>query len=374
MLQLTFEYEETLKNQVKLEASITITQYIYVWFSFNADSGSGDFKVEVTPFSQTDIEFKVLICSADEDDDDVPPLSNANKAVPSNIYVFYDVVDKEGNAHSMGSNEPLTKYEQYKRGTSGYETGIVLASYTGSKEEVTNELEKMRSSQGTFADFNDYFTYALRGKYYRGMLTVIFYDNFGNYSSENVMYEGTYSVPQYWITNMNNTQGKRFIGWDTNNDGNVDILPDQEFVVKNKMVLYPIMAGEAYTITITDLSGVTTSYMLNYGEKIPQSILDIINNEAAKLTAPNEDSYYTDSYWRICASDFVVGDDRTPYFKGTTSMYYGDVSVMPACDLVFQTVEPELYHYVSYVDETGGYFEIENEDGTISTSTMQNFV
>ena len=304
---------------------------------------------------------------------DVPNLSEKHLSTPTNIYVNYNVIRLDGSVYPMGTNEQLYKYDSYMHGTYGYETGVVLASFKGTKEEVTQEYNRMRNNEGTFAKYNDYFTYTLSGEYQKSLLNVIFYDNFGNYSNENVVSGSEYIVPNYWINNMNNTTGLRFVGWDTNDDGKVDILPNQKFEVTSNMILKPIMAGESYIITITDIYGNTTSYELNYGDAIPQSILDIINNSPLIQQSSNEDSFYAESYWRICTTDFVVGDNNTPYFSDVTLKYEGDISTMPACDLTFQAVKGELYHYITYIDETGGYFIVTNEDGTTTTSTKVKF-
>ena len=298
--------------------------------------------------------------------EDLPSLSEKHLAAPTNIYVSYNVIEPDGKTHPMGTKELLDKYDPYMRGTYGYETGVVLASYTGTKDQVTEEFAKMKNNEGTFGKYNDYFTYTLSGEYAKSVVTVVFYDNFGNFSNENVTFGDKYLVPNYWINNMNNTAGLRFVGWDTNNDGKVDILPGEEFVVESNMILKPVMSGEAYTITITDESGNTDVYNFNYGDTIPQTVLDIINNSPCIQDAPNADSFYEESYWRICTSDFVTGDNNTAYFKNITLVYQGDISTMPACDMTFQAVKGKLYHYITFTDNTGGYYQVTNEDGTSS--------
>lgn len=69
MLVIQFEYETDIKNKVKLEATITITQYLYVGLASSANKSTGDFKAEITPYSQADIDFRILVCSISKEDD-----------------------------------------------------------------------------------------------------------------------------------------------------------------------------------------------------------------------------------------------------------------------------------------------------------------
>ena len=69
MLSIRFEYEDTLKNKVKIEATIEISEYFYIWMTSSANS-VGDCNVEVPPLSQTDLSFTVQVCSTDGEEKD----------------------------------------------------------------------------------------------------------------------------------------------------------------------------------------------------------------------------------------------------------------------------------------------------------------
>ena len=70
MLEITFNYEAEIKNNVRLEATITVTQYLYIGLAASANKSTGNFKVEMTPYSQTDIAFRVLVCSMSKEGDE----------------------------------------------------------------------------------------------------------------------------------------------------------------------------------------------------------------------------------------------------------------------------------------------------------------
>lgn len=67
-LNITFSYEATLRNKVKLEAEVTIDEYLIIGVGGSV-SLRRDFNVKFLPLSQTDVTFKILVCSADEEDD-----------------------------------------------------------------------------------------------------------------------------------------------------------------------------------------------------------------------------------------------------------------------------------------------------------------
>lgn len=67
-LNITFSYEATLKNNVKLEAEVTVDEYLIIGVGGTV-SLKRDFNVKFLPLSQTDVTMKILVCSADEEDD-----------------------------------------------------------------------------------------------------------------------------------------------------------------------------------------------------------------------------------------------------------------------------------------------------------------
>lgn len=67
-LNITFSYEATLKNKVKLDAEVTISEYFIIGVGGSVNS-KRDFNAKFLPLSQTDVAFKILVSSADEEDD-----------------------------------------------------------------------------------------------------------------------------------------------------------------------------------------------------------------------------------------------------------------------------------------------------------------
>lgn len=72
-IRFTFSYSDTIKNRLKIDASITITEYLnislqgYKSFKFRLFKKSQlEFDYAINAYSQTDIEFKVLICSTNK--------------------------------------------------------------------------------------------------------------------------------------------------------------------------------------------------------------------------------------------------------------------------------------------------------------------
>lgn len=299
---------------------------------------------------------------------ELPEFSETQTYTPEAVGYQYFVITPDGNRTVMG-NEYLSKYDLYMRGTHGYETGKVLYTVTGTAEELDLLFEQMKNGEGKLKDYSEFFTYTLKAEYLTGMLKVYFYAPNGKCGQENVRYGETYKIPDYWINNINQSTSERIIGWDTDNDGKADILPNQQFTVTSDMVLRPVMAPVGYTLTVVDFDGNETQYPLEAGSRIPQLILDIINSDPDSVPAPSADSFYSDSYWQITTTDFVAGDDKTAYFKGVSWEYKQDITVMPACDLVIRGITGDLYHWVTLTDTTGGHFEVTNENGTVSEVT-----
>lgn len=299
---------------------------------------------------------------------ELPTLLQQQKYTPENIYYEYFVITPDGERNVMG-NEYLSKYDLYMRGTHGFETGKVLRSVTGTLEELELIFDQMKKGEGDLKDYSEFFTYTLKAEYITGMHKVYFYAPNGDCGEENVKYGETFRVPDYWLTNINQSASERIIGWDTDGDGKADILPNQQFTVTSDMVLRPVMTANGYTITVIDFEGNETQCTVDAGSAIPKEILDKINSDPGKIAAPGEDSFYSESYWQITTTDFVAGNNRTPYFRGISWKYERDITVMPACDIVFRGVKGDLYHYVTLTDTTGGYFEVKNADGTVSKLT-----
>ena len=72
-IRFTFSYSGTVKNKLKINASISITEYLnislqgYKSFKFHLFKESQlEFDYAVNIYSQTDIEFKVLVCSTNK--------------------------------------------------------------------------------------------------------------------------------------------------------------------------------------------------------------------------------------------------------------------------------------------------------------------
>lgn len=240
-------------------------------------------------------------------------------------------------------NEYLSKYDLYMRGTHGYETGKVLYTVTRTTEELDIIFEQMRNGEGELKDYSEFFTYTLKAEYLTGMHTVYIYSPSGDCIQENVRYGETYKVPDYWIRNIGQSTSQKLIGWDTDNDGKADILPNQQFTVIKDMVLHPVMAAFGYTIKVIDFDGNETQYNVAASSPIPEEILTIINSDPGSFPAPNEGSFYSGNYWQIITTDFVAGDNGTPYFKGLTWEYKLDITVMPACDIRIKGIAGDLY-------------------------------
>ena len=302
---------------------------------------------------------------------ELPTLLQSQKYTPANVYYEYFVVTPGGDRKVMG-NEYLSKYDLYMRGTHGYKTGEVLATVSGTLDQIDLVFDEMKLGEGELKEYSEFFTYTLEAQYLTGMLTVYFYDNFGDRGQENLKYGEKYRVPQYWINNINNNPAQKLDGWDTDGDGVVDIQPDAEFEVISDMELRPVMKSNAYTITIIDSEGKKTSYTVYAGTKIPDDIAAIINSDPGALPSPGEGSFYSENTWRIVTTDFVAGDDGSAYFGNVSFKYYGDITTMPACDMEFTFVKGELYHYVTFVDESGGYFTYTDENGKeVKSKTVQ---
>ena len=301
----------------------------------------------------------------------LPTISDEQKFTPENVYYEYFVVTPDGNKKVMG-NEYLSKYDLYMRGTYGYPTGEVLVTKKGTESEIDRVIADIIGGTGEFNEYSEFFTYTLEAEYITGMHTVYFYSPSGDSSQENVKYGESFKVPEYFIRNINQSSSQRLSGWDIDGDNVADILPSEVFTVTRDMVLRPVMTALGYTITVTDFNGDTTTTAVDAGSAIPESILDVINSAPETIESPDEGSFYSEGYWRIVTTDFVEGNDRSAYFSGISARYNGDITVMPACDIVITGVRGDLYHYVTFVDKTDGYFTYKNDNGeVVSTKTVK---
>lgn len=77
-LNITFSYEVTLKNKVKLDAEVAISEYFIIGVGGSVNS-KRDFNAKFLPLSQTDVSFKILVSSADEEEDGNNNNSEENK-------------------------------------------------------------------------------------------------------------------------------------------------------------------------------------------------------------------------------------------------------------------------------------------------------
>lgn len=295
---------------------------------------------------------------------ELPTILQEQKYTPENIYFEYFVITPDGNKKVMG-NEYLSKYDLYMRGTYGNEVGKVLATVKGSNEKINNIFAEMNEGKGVLKDYSEFFTFTLKAEYITGVQKVYFYAPNGDYGEDNVRYGESYKVPNYWINNINQSTTEKLVGWDIDEDGESDIEPNEQFVVTKDMILRPVMVKISYTITIIDLEGNETKYIVKAGEKIPENITNIINTDLGAYPPPSENSFYTQNQWRIVTTDFVAGDNGSAYFGNVSFLYNGDITVMPSCDMTFTGVKGELYHYVTIIDKTEGYFTYKNEDGEI---------
>lgn len=296
---------------------------------------------------------------------ELPKFLEGQTYTPENVYYEFFVITPEGSKTVMGS-EFLSKYGLYMRGTRGYPTGKVQDTVTGTLQELELIFDQMKRGEGELQEYAEFFTYTLKAEYLTGMHKFYFYEPNGDYGEENVRYGETFKVPDYWVANINQNTSERIIGWDTNGDGKADILPNQQFVVTEDMVLHPVMTTRGYTITVIGFDGEENTYDVGAGSEIPKAILDLINSDPGTVAAPSPDSFYSENYWLITTTDFVTGNDLTPYFKGISQRYCGDIATMPACDIVLKGVKGDLYHYVTLTDATGGYFAVTGEDGTVT--------
>lgn len=303
---------------------------------------------------------------------DLPTILDGQKYTPQNVYYEFFVVTPDGNKKVMG-NEYLSKYDLYMRGTYGFETGIVLKTVNGTKQELDGIFADMKNGTGELKAYSEFFTYTLEANYITGMHTVYVYDNNGDSIAENVKYGETYKVPEYWITNINQSTSQKLAGWDTNGNNVADILPNEQFTVTSDMVLRPVMTALGYTVTVVDFDGNKTTTAVNAGSAIPEEILNVINSDPGTLASPGEGSFYSESYWQILTTDFVTGNDNSAYFRGVPMRYNGDITTMPACDIVITGVKGDLYHYVTIVDKTDGYFTYKNENGEVVESKTVKF-
>ena len=294
----------------------------------------------------------------------LPEIAEGQKYAPENVYCKFFVVTPDGDKKVMG-NEYLSKYDLYMRGTYGYETGVVLKSVRGTEQEIAAVFADMKNGAGELKEYSAFFTFTLEAEYITGMHYVYVYYPNGDYIRDNVKYGEAYKVPDYVMTNINQSASQKLAGWDTDGDGSADILPNEVFTVTRDMVLRPVTTASGYTITVVDFDGKVTSTAVNAGDAIPKSLLEIINSDPEGVTPPAEGSFYSANQWRIIATDFVVGDEGSAYFRGVSMKYNGDITVMPACDIVITGVNGDLYHYVTLVDKTDGYFTYKNEDGEI---------
>ena len=299
---------------------------------------------------------------------ELPSFLQQQTYTPDNIYYEFFVITPDGNKIVMGK-EYLSKYDLYMRGTHGYKTGEVLDSVTGTLQDIELVFDQMKNGEGDLKEYSAFFTYTLKAEYITGVHKVYFYAPNGDCGEENVRYGNTFKVPDYWINNINQSLSERIIGWDIDNDGKADLLPNQQFTVTSDMVLRPVMTTKGYTITIIDFNGEKTTYDVEAGSEIPDEILRLINSDPDTVQAPDQDSFYSENYWLITTTDFVSGNDRTAYFKGVSWKYQRDITIMPACDIVLEAVKGDLYHYVTLTDSTGGHFDVTNEDGTVSAMT-----
>lgn len=93
-LNITFSYEMTLKNKVKLEAEVSISEYLIIGVGGTL-SLKRDFNVKFLPLSQTDVTFKILVCSADEEEDDKQQDKEEKRDVSVEIEAIMNGEDKE---------------------------------------------------------------------------------------------------------------------------------------------------------------------------------------------------------------------------------------------------------------------------------------
>lgn len=294
---------------------------------------------------------------------DLPTILDKQKYTPQNIFYEFFVVTPDGNRKVMG-NEYLSKYDLYMRGTYGFETGTVLETVQGTKQKLDSIFADMKNGTGILADYSEFFTFTMEAEYITGMHTVHVYAPNGESIKDNAKYGEMYKVPEYWITNINQSTSQKLAGWDTNGDKVADILPNEQFTVTSDMVLRPVMTALGYTVTVVDFDGNTTITAVDAGSAIPQKILDVINSDPGTVDAP-EGSFYSKNQWRIITTDFVTGNDNSAYFRGVSMRYNGDITTMPACDIVITGVRGDLYHYVTIIDQTNGHFTYKNDDGQI---------
>lgn len=320
-------------------------------------------------FSATEDKWTVDIMAVNYNQ--LPEISEEQKYAPENVYCEYFVVTPDGNKKVMG-NEYLSKYDLYMRGTYGFATNEVLETIKGTESEISQIIADMIGGTGDLKEYSGFFTYTLEAEYITGMHVVRFYDPSGECSQENVKYGESFKVPDYFINNINQSTAQRLAGWDVDGDNVVDLLPNEVFTVTRDMVLRPVMTTLGYTITVTDFDGNTTSTVVDAGSPIPKSVLDVINSDPGTIASPNEGSFYSENHWRIITTDFVTGNDRSAYFRGVSMRYNGDITVMPACDVVITGVKGDLYHYVTFEDKTKGYFTYKNDNGeVVPTKTVK---
>ena len=295
---------------------------------------------------------------------DLPVVSNEQKYSPKNVYCQLFVVTPDGNKKVMG-NEYLSKYDLYMRGTYGFETGKVLETINGTVQELDEVFADMKNGTGKLELYSEFFTFTIKAEYLTGMHVVHTYSPNGESISENIKYGETYKVPEYFIVNINQSSSQKLAGWDTNGDNVADILPNEQFVITCDMVLRPVMTALGYTVTVVDFNGNKTVTVVDAGSEIPKSILDVINSNPETIEAPSEGSFYSASQWRIITTDFVTGNGGSAYFRGVSMRYNGDVTIMPACDVLITGVKGDLYHNVTIIDKTNGYFTYKNKDGNV---------
>lgn len=87
VLNVTFNYEATIKNKVKIKVEFTLTEYVgislqgcmdYEWEIFGDDKWLY-FDYALNIYSQTDIDMSILFCSVDEDDEEYRDISQEIK-------------------------------------------------------------------------------------------------------------------------------------------------------------------------------------------------------------------------------------------------------------------------------------------------------
>ncbi len=278
-------------------------------------------------------------------------------------FANFDIDRADGMRYQMYMKDSLT-YRYYDSSYSGSVYGLdttkPLAVNYGSEEDLQSFRAEYEKQYPTA------YSIMLKANYLSRKCIIDIYDESGYAGAEYVEYGEEFTVPDTFIDSLNSSKDKELIGWDIDGDGNADIAPDEKIIVTGNMRLKPVMKKKLYTVTVRLLDNTEKQFDVVYGTQLPAELTALINALPENPVPDSEESFYEPSYWQI-RSDVAVGG----YTANETSLYNGDISVMPEGNIYFEAFPAKLYHYITLIANEGG-FRYEDANGAeVQTDTIR---